>query len=207
MSEDGRILKDIFIQDNQKGDIGITTAKEGYQYIEESTGDRFLVLVNGHRYEGIPGQKNYTIGSFSEYGIRIQQQATDHNNFTQRKTIASSTLAASDDIRDQAHFQWRLTLPLSILVYALLSISLSKTKPRSGIYSRLFIAIFSYFIYLNVQKIAESWMRQGKTPEWLGVWWVPALGILIGLFFIIKPQFQQRRLKKNNQKGRLNADT
>ncbi len=184
ISADGKKLSHIFIQNKKNNRMTLTTAQEGYQYFEKETGDRFIVLIDGHRYQGIPGQADYTIGSFAEYGIRIQRLNINKNATAKRKTRSSKQLFYSSDIKDRAAFQWRLTLPLSVLAYALLCIPLSKSRPREGIYGRLFMAILSYFVYINLSKVAQTWMIQGKTPEILGMWWIPMLFSIIALYFI-----------------------
>jgi len=195
ISPDGKKLANIFIQNRKNNQITITTAKEGYQYLEKETGDRFIVLINGHRYQGQAGQADYSIGTFSEYGVRIQRLNLNKSANAKRKTKSSRYLYDSDNIRDKAALQWRLTLPLSVLTYALLCIPLSKSRPREGIYGRLFMAVLSYFIYINISKVAQTWMIQGKTPEILGMWWIPVLFSIIALFFIQRSH-RMRKIKK-----------
>ena len=50
----------IFVQSVQHGKNGTMVAQQGLQEIA-ANGDRFLVLLNGRRYEGSPGQQDFKI--------------------------------------------------------------------------------------------------------------------------------------------------
>ena len=39
-------------------------AERGFQQIDDNTGDRFIILKNGSRYEGIPGNADYRMIDF-----------------------------------------------------------------------------------------------------------------------------------------------
>ena len=61
----------IFVQSVQQGKIGTMVAKQGLQETAPN-GDRFLVLLNGRRYEGLAGTTEYTISQFERYAMRIE---------------------------------------------------------------------------------------------------------------------------------------
>ena len=50
---------------------GVMVAARGFQEIAEN-GDRFLVLLNGRRYEGEPGSAEYKIYEFERYAMRVE---------------------------------------------------------------------------------------------------------------------------------------
>ncbi len=80
---------------------------------------------------------------------------------------------------------WRIGLPLSALVLALLAIPLSFVNPRAGRSLNLVLAILVYMIYNNVLSIAQAWISQQRISMPLGLWGVHAtmLLILAMLFF------------------------
>ena len=42
-----------------------------------------------------------------------------------------------------------------------------------------------YFVFINLQRAATTWMENGATPAWLGIWWVPLLmALLAGLLLL-----------------------
>ncbi|MEJ1959236.1 MAG: LPS export ABC transporter permease LptF [Nitrosomonadales bacterium] len=61
----------IFAQSVQNGKVGTMVAKEGLQETAPN-GDRFLVLLNGTRYEGTPGKLDFRIVEFERYAMRIE---------------------------------------------------------------------------------------------------------------------------------------
>jgi len=164
-------MHNVFVQNRQHGEIGLITADEGYQYVDEKTGDRFVVLVRGHRYEGVPGRPDYSITEFGKYAVRITQE-TKKPTTLRDKARSTASLWASDNIKDRSEFQYRLAFPLAVVVFTLISIPLSRSAPRQGIYGRLFLAFLIYFTFFNLLSLSDTWMKNGITPAWMGRWWV-----------------------------------
>jgi lipopolysaccharide export system permease protein len=180
MSEDRQALRHIFVQHRQHGKLGIVTATEGRQYIDPATGDPVVVLEQGYRYEGMPGQSDFSIGEFGRYGVRILDETREQRGLP-RDARPSAELRDSDDLRDRSEFQFRLLAPVSVLVFTLASIPLARSLPREGIYGRMVMAILFYFVYVNLQALSGAWMRNGVTPEWLGRWWIGVVMLLLAL--------------------------
>ncbi len=179
--EQGR-LKEVFVQmpGEQPLQQNVIAAEGGYQHIDGETGQRYLILVNGTRYEGIPGQANFRIIQFEQHAVRID---TQHSYRDPRlRAIPSSELFGSDSLKEVAELQWRLAIPFSVIPLALLAVPLSRTSPRQGRYSRLFSAILIYIIYANMLGVARTWLEKGETPQVLGLWWVHGLMLLYVAF-------------------------
>jgi len=196
MSEDNKRLQNIFVQNRKHGKLGITVAAEGYQYLDEETGERFVVLLDGHRYEGQPGSKVFTYGKFGKYALRINLGRGER---TRQRTDAlpTSRLIGSDRLQDRIELQYRLMLPLAVLVFTVVSVPLSYSLPRSGIYGRLILAILFYFLFVNLLAVSGGWMESGITPEWMGRWWVHLLMLsLAGLLILYRSPFLRRRLRR-----------
>lgn len=187
MSDDRKVLRNIFVQNRQHGRLGIVTAREGYQYEDPETGDRYVVLTGGYRYEGEPGRQDYSTGQFAKYGVRIHQGALTRKALPPNAR-PTGELLASDRIEDLNEYEYRLLFPLSVVVFAMIAIPLSQSLPREGIYGRLGLALLAYFLFLNLQAISGSWMLQGTTPLWLGRWWVhPVMLAITALIFYLPP--------------------
>ncbi len=177
-------LKEVFVQipGEQPLQQNVIAAKSGYQHIDDKTGQRYLILVNGTRYEGVPGQANFRIIQFEQHAVRID---TRHSYRDPRlRAIPSSQLVGSDNLEEIAELQWRLAIPFSVIPLALLAVPLSRTSPRQGRYSRLFSAILIYIIYANMLGVARTWLEKGETPQLLGLWWVHGLMLLYVAFEI-----------------------
>ena len=181
-------IKDIFIQNIRNGQLGIITAEEGYQYLDDKTGDHFLILKNGYRYTGAPGQNNYTSSKFYEYGIRIRRIEQKQAKF-RSKDMPMSELWGSENIDHRTEFQFRLSIPLALFALTFLAVPLSRSLPRQGIYGRLFMAFVVYFSFMNLHKLAEKWMEDGYTPVWMGMWWLPALALLMAVLIELRDRY------------------
>jgi lipopolysaccharide export system permease protein len=164
-------MHNVMVQHRQPDKLGLISAESGYQTIESKSGDHFLVLVNGYRYQGMPGQADYRVSEFGEYALRIKE-AEPSLEKRPWKGLPNQVLWESDDIRNQTELQVRLSQILALLVVALLALPLSRTTPRQGPYGRLVLAFLIYTIYLSLQGASEKWMVDQVIPSWLGLWWV-----------------------------------
>ena len=184
LAEDGFRLEGVFVQDRQHGRLGLVTAEKAYQLTDPETGERFVILSNGRRYEGQPGQLDYAVGRFDEYAVRIPTFDASERA-PKRSAQPWQKLIDSPDLKDRAEFQYRLSVPLALLAFAVLAVPLARAPPRSSVYGRLTFAVLLYFTFLNLQRVAESWMQSGVTPAWLGMWWLPLLMCGIALFIML----------------------
>lgn len=171
MSDDRERLQKIFVQNRQHGKLGLITAAEGRQYQDPETGDHFVILEQGRRYEGDPGRRDFSIGEFERYGVRVMDEMTQRNHWPENAR-PSSELWGSTDIKERAELEERLMFPIAVLVFTLVSIPLSHSLPREGVYGRIMLAILFYTIFINLQAVSETWMENGVTPAWMGRWWV-----------------------------------
>lgn len=197
LADDGFKLQGVMVQDRQQGRLGLVTAEHAYQTTDPETGERFVILTNGRRYEGMPGQLDYTVGSFDEYAVRIP--TVDVIGYKIPQSAKSwQTLLASDKPRDWAEFQYRLSAPFALLAFAVLAVPLSRSPPRSGVYGRLTFAVLLYFTFMNLQRVAERWLEDGVLPSWMGMWWLPLLMLVVaGLIMLIDSNWfavRRRRL-------------
>lgn len=185
MSDDKQLMKRVFVQNTNTQEMDIFAAQSAYQHIDEKSGDRFLVLLDGRRYEGIPGSAEFRVHEYAKNSIRVDQKEIQQRS---RKRDAQPTghLIGSDDPLDRAELQWRLSMPLSALLLAILAVLLSRTSPREGRYARLFGAILVFIVYLNLMGVGRMWMERGAPiSQLLGLWWVHVLlSGLIAVFLI-----------------------
>ena len=129
----------------------------------EGSAERYLVLDKGYRVEGIPGQHDYQITYFEEYGSRLEDNKPLNS---EPKTDAITTLALlnSDDLELQATLQWRLSIPLLVLVVTLLAVPLARSNNRQGRFGKLLPAIVLYFTYLVSLNAMRGAIESGSVP-------------------------------------------
>jgi lipopolysaccharide export system permease protein len=189
------------VQDRQQGELGVVLASKAFQTVDEVTGERFIVLKNGARYVGVPGQADYAIARFEEYAIRAP--SLDLADFSLRpNALPSALLWASDDLRARTELQVRLGAPLAVMVFAVLAVPLARSQPRKDIFGRIVMAVLVYFVFMNMQRVAEQWMEVGATPAWLGMWWVPLamLGVA-GIVILLDSHWLAARLRLHRFRG------
>jgi lipopolysaccharide export system permease protein len=171
--------------EGEKKDSGITllVAEKGRQVIQED-GSRYLILENGYRYDGSPGQANYRVTKYDTHGVLLAKPSVSAE-IGEREAIPTRELIGSDEPRHQAELQWRLSIPLLVFVVTLLAVPLARVNPRQGRFLKLLPAILLYMAYLALLIGARGQLDKGKIPMQLGLWWVHALFLLIGagLFF------------------------
>ena len=186
-SEDGRFMQDVFVKIKKKdGRFEIFSAKEGVQRTDPETNDRYLELRYGYQYIGTLGNMDFTVQQYKKTAIRIvPQQVVVHDAGV--SGMPTSNIWKSDDPEYMAELQWRLALPISTLVLALLGVLLSRTSPREGRYAKLFVSILVFIVYNHAISLSKSWIEQSTLPHVIGIWWVHLL--FIGLIYIL---FQQQ---------------
>jgi len=129
----------------------------------EGRAERYLVLDKGYRIEGIPGQHDYQITYFEEYGSRLKD-SKPLDRQPKSDAISTRALLNSDDPELQATLQWRLSIPLLVMVVTLLAVPLSRTNNRQGRFGKLLPAIVLYFIYLVSLNAMRGAIESGSVP-------------------------------------------
>ena len=167
----------IFVQSQQNGKLGTMVARKGLQETFPN-GDRFLVLLNGTRYEGTPGQRDYRIVEFERYAMRIEAAPIKLHE-PQIRTMTTPELWRNPTSWNLSELEWRLGLPISAMILALLAIPLSYVNPRAGRSLNLIFAIVLYMLYNNMISVTNTWVGQGKLPPGIGLWGIHALMLAI----------------------------
>lgn len=167
----------------EDSNLRVITAKSAYRKIDSDTGDVYMVLLDGQRYVGTPGQKDYEVIKYKEYGLQIQQEANSWRGDASSVSTAKLWRDRHNPL-SAAELQWRLALPLSALILTLLGAPLSRIKPKRGRYAQIVPAILLYIIYVNFLFLAKAWMKRGVLTPALGMWWVHGLMLMFALFLI-----------------------
>ncbi|MFA7269358.1 MAG: LPS export ABC transporter permease LptF [Sterolibacterium sp.] len=163
-------VRNIFISSVQHGHLGVMAAAHGHQETMPN-GDRFLVLENGRRYEGTPGQADYRVMQFERYAVRIETREAQGIVRTP-KNLPLLQLLADPSPPNLGELVWRLGIPMAALNLALLAIPLSFVNPRAGRTNNLIFAILTYMIYSNLISVSQAWVAQGRLGFEIGIWLV-----------------------------------
>ncbi len=186
VAEDVSNIRNIFVSSMQNQRLGVTMAATGHQE-SAANGDRFMVLENGRRYEVEPGTPEFRTLEFARYAIRIETSEERGIERTPQNMPIWDLIWETQTIY-RAELLWRLGVPLSALVLALLAIPLSFVNPRAGRSANMLLAIFTYMIYSNLLSISQAWVAQGKLSFVLGL---PLIHVLM---LILLPLLFYRRI-------------
>jgi len=183
VTSDGE-MRGVFMQRMVDGGrVEVVVASRGEQVESDDPNTRLLVLHNGRRYEGKPGTSQFRVVEFAEHGIPYELPSLEPTD-PRPRAMTFAALMQSDDLEHIAELQWRIGIPLSTIVLAFLAVPLSKSRPREGRYGRLAIGLLVFIVYLNMLSAAQSWIEQGTLSPRLGLWWVHAAMLLIGVLLL-----------------------
>jgi lipopolysaccharide export system permease protein len=168
----------------QEGKLGVVMSDTGYQEIAPN-GDKFVVLENGRRYEVEPGTPQFKVMEFERYKVRTEDaQAKPSDRSPSRLPITELVLETSNQARGE--LLWRIGMPISAIILALMAIPLSYVNPRAGRSANMLIAILVYAIYSNMISVSQAWVAQGKLSFGVGVWAAHALMLIPLLLLFYK---------------------
>lgn len=174
----------IFIYDRRKGKVAIETAHTVQQANLPELGGKSLILSQGQRYEGLPGEGGFTVLSFDQHAVRIPELDVAMDRY-KPEFMTALDLIRSGRTMDYAELQWRLSTPVAAVLLVLLAFPLSVVRPRQGRFAKLGLAIVIYLVYSNLLILAETWVADSRLPVAPGLFAVHAvLAALIGILFL-----------------------
>jgi len=185
----GGEMQKVFVATSNLGRQGVLVAKTGREVNDTASGDRFLVLDNGVRYDGKPGQDDYRMIVFERYTMRVElpPPVLRYASFHAKPTLQLfDEWRRTDNIElrraASAELHWRLSKPVALLMLALFALVFAYTQPRRGRYASLLVAIIAYFLYSNLLGVADAMLKRGRMPVELGLWWVHGLFLVLGAY-------------------------
>ncbi|NNG23748.1 LPS export ABC transporter permease LptF [Telluria aromaticivorans] len=177
------VVQNVFVNSNDGKANSIVVAKEGV--IEtDPEGGQYLVLSNGRRYQGTPGQADFQSMEFERYKMRVATKMPVLGADTPINALPTSALLKVENQYTRAELLARMSAPIVCLVLMLLAIPLGFVNPRAGSSANMILALLIFFTYNNLNKLLENSVKRGKL-EFAMAWWplhlVAALTVL-GLF-------------------------
>lgn len=172
------LVANVFVSSTQNEKQGVMVAARGFQETAEN-GDRFLVLLNGRRYEGEPGTAEYKVYQFERYAMRIETVESQAPRAPTTKSVSTWDLLRAPGPPNLAELSWRIGLPASALILALLAIPLSFVNPRAGRSMNLVLALLIYMTYSNLLSITQATIAQSRLSLAAGLIGVHAAMLLL----------------------------
>ena len=172
-------VHNVFLHSVEDKQDATTVAARG-KLEDMPNGDRFIVLENGRRYQGMPGSADYRVVEFERLGRRIEPNEIRALP-TSSKAISTAVLVATDGRVEKAELFWRLSVPISAFVLTLLAMPLAYVNPRVGRSFNLVAATFLYMLYSNCLNIVQSMIAQGRLDFWAGLVLPHAIALLVAV--------------------------
>ncbi|MBS03110.1 MAG: LPS export ABC transporter permease LptF [Gammaproteobacteria bacterium] len=181
LADDGR-LNGIFITElrGEAGpgpkDVVTVVADRGAQQLDVD-GARFLVLRDGQRYRGKPGDHDYQVIDYEEYGQLVEKSQARAR--AQRRTAIPTWDLESTDPREGSELQWRISIILMVPMIAVMAVPLSRVNPRQGRFTRLIPGMILCFMYVVLLSTARSAVEREQIPMTIGLWWIHAAYLVL----------------------------
>lgn len=160
-------VRNVFVTQQRGDDVTVVVSRVGAIETRES-GERYLVLEQGRRYDGNLEEAQMRMMEFERYGMRLDPRPVIRSESTS-KTRSLPELLASDSPSDRGELVKRLGIPVSAILLALLAIPLSSANPRVGRSINLVVAILLYAVYANLISLSQAWVANERMPFWLGL--------------------------------------
>ncbi|MBA5690153.1 LPS export ABC transporter permease LptF [Rugamonas apoptosis] len=177
------VVQNVFVNTVDEHGTAVIVAREGVITTGQN-GERYLVLKNGRRYQGVPGQSDFQTMEFERYSMRVANHAQDLESDHSADALTTMALLKLTSNEARAELLWRIASPMTCLVLILLAIPLGFVNPRAGSSANLIIALLVFFSYSNLVKLVEASVKQGRIGFALS-WWplhVAAALAVLGLF-------------------------
>lgn len=180
ISDDQTSVRNVFVTQTRGTQMNIVVSAGG-RIETMPDGNRFLVLEKGRRYDGEPSAAAFRVMEFERYGLRLDPKtATVASDSTKIKPTLE--LLSDPAPRNLGELAWRISLPVSALLLALLAIPLATFNPRVGRSINLIVALLIYAIYSNLNSLMQAWVGQKRVDFAIGVWVVHSVVVVLVAF-------------------------
>jgi lipopolysaccharide export system permease protein len=192
ISGDSSVVQNVFVSSVHQQKSGVSMSRSGKTETVPN-GDRFIVLEQGRRYEGVPGDDEYRVMEFERYAARIETKEGAEPQLT-HKNLTTWALIEDPSDANLGELLWRVGIPISATVLALLAIPMSFVNPRAGRSLNLLFALFTYIVYSNLLSVSQARVAQGRMDFGVG-WWLVHAGMIVLLLFMFARRMQLIRLR------------
>jgi len=183
MSADKLQIEDIIITQKSDQSESLETATTGRHVIDKKSGDLFLEVGPGIRYEGKAGSLNYKIIEFDKHGILLQKNQAKVAALKPAEKYFSQIIH-SERLDDRVELLWRISIPVTLLILGILAVPLSYISPRQGRYGKIGAALLLFILYLNLLGFSKGALERGSLPMWLNFWWVHLIFLMLSLMLL-----------------------
>ncbi len=181
-AQDEGQLGQLFLRSDRDGGLEVISAPTGVLANQTVNERHQLRLDDAMIYKkGVSGRTLVARLGVLELSVPgIEAEAVGYKT----KAATTAALSESSGRKERAEWQWRWSNGLSTLLLAAVALPLSRTRPRSGRYARIVLAVIIYALYYNVLGVVRSGVEQG-TIDFL--WWAPTgLGVVLLVVMLLQ---------------------
>ena len=139
-----------------------------------------LNFENGSMYQNIFNKDSSVITQFGELKIPAGKEVTILKGLSFSKLFDFSLKSS------KSQMQWNISVPLTIFIFLLLAVSLSKVQPRQGRLSVVLPSIFIYILYLSLLILARDSFKDDILVSSNYIWFVHLFFLILGFFLLLK---------------------
>ncbi len=186
------VLRDVFFErrvargESDEGRVEVVLAASARYTLAPDGSLAAVVLHDGRHYVGQPGSGAWRTMRFREQTVPIHQPGSV-KSAPRADGQTLSALLASDDGRYRAEFHWRIASVAIIFVLGALAVPIARLRPRQGRHARIIWVVMLYAVYANLLISGRTLIEKGDVPAWLGLWWVHAVVVALGLAIVKLP--------------------
>lgn len=159
-NEDTHQVDNIFVV-ARDGTNRTVLAASGGSIEEGEDGLKYLIMKDGRRF-GLDGTgTKFNSTEFESYGLVVRTNLESTPSL-QLKNRNISELLVDPSKEAKAEILWRISLPLSGIVLAILAIPLAFVNPRGGQSLNQIFALLIYLTYSNVISVTQSSVAKGN---------------------------------------------
>jgi len=147
--------------------------------------EALLVFGNGYSYLLDQGGQSDWAMRFQEMSI-VWGAAERAREKIRNKAQSTAALMRSEDPKDIAEYQWRLSTPLATFLLAMLALPLARSKPRESRMRAYVIAIAVYVLLFGGIGVVRSFVEQTRLPEYPGLWIAYLPPAILLLFLMVR---------------------
>jgi lipopolysaccharide export system permease protein len=185
-------LQNIFINSVKDGRVSVIVAKAGKVELDKD-GDRFLVMSQGRRYDGLPTEGDFQMMEFEKYAQLVSTHNVAESNSNSIKTLPTEALIAAPTPNRDGELLWRVSLPIMGLLLMLLAIPLGYVNPRVGRSANLIFALIFVAINITGLNILQAAVVQNRLSFWKAAWPMHVfVAIVVCLFFMWRLKVNSR---------------
>jgi lipopolysaccharide export system permease protein len=177
--ETKKSFRDVLIVRESEGEqLQIVRADSGEVISEKGNAPTLLRLKNGQRTDVGLGKNSVERASFEQADLVLPENLQPTRGYG---LIDTALADLPDTLAGRAEKQARFGAPIMLILLMLLAPALARSAPRQVRYDRIVIGVLLFLVYSQAVELSKRAMGLGKTPEWLGTWWVHAIFAVIVL--------------------------